>query len=258
MNAGPDTLVKVRGSASGSLAETTWSMVWPARPLIGSGCARTGGLSGPVTVISSVAAVTKVPSLATIPAFTAPWSASEGAKCTFPVAEPVPGLTVVTVMYAGPNDFENVIGSPSPSVAWRTWSAVVPPGRDIGAGWTMTGATPLMASARSEGACASVPPCARSAADDAASDFVAPATRRRERRARTTGIRAHIERPPVKCASFPDEGSSRRDGHRRSFPSEITRYPRKWNDCESVRDGPQERTEIPLLARRCQGKWGVG
>src|SRR5206468_7780720 len=56
-----------------------------------------------------------------------------------------------------------------------------------------------------------------------------------------------LEGPPLKCASFPDEGSSRRDGHRRSFPSEITRYPRKWNDCESVRDGPQERTEIPLL-----------
>ena len=97
MYAGPDTLKKDRGFQSGSVAVRVWSIVWPARPLIGDGWYRTGDPLG-VTVISSVKASERTPSLALIPPISVPWSAKAGARCTFPVAEPEPALSVVTVI----------------------------------------------------------------------------------------------------------------------------------------------------------------
>src|SRR5262245_19928135 len=53
-------------------------------------------------------------------------SENPGAKWMFPVAVPVPGDVVVTVMNVGPLVFENVSALPFGSVADRAWSAVAP------------------------------------------------------------------------------------------------------------------------------------
>jgi len=55
-----------------------------------------------------------------------PNSATPGARWMFPVAVPMPGEIVTTVMDVGPDTLEKVIGSPSASVALIAWSAVDP------------------------------------------------------------------------------------------------------------------------------------
>jgi hypothetical protein len=57
-----------------------------------------------VKLLPSLAA----PSLAETDTVAVPESEKPGARATFPVAVPVPGVVVVTVAYVGPDTFANV------------------------------------------------------------------------------------------------------------------------------------------------------
>jgi hypothetical protein len=57
-----------------------------------------------VKLLPSLAA----PSLADTDTVAVPESENPGARATFPVAVPVPGVVVVTVAYVGPDTFANV------------------------------------------------------------------------------------------------------------------------------------------------------
>src|SRR5206468_12714640 len=100
MYAGPDTLEKDRGFQSGSDAVRVWSIVSRARPLIGDGWSRTGDLLGVtgVTVISSVKVSERASSLASAPPESLTLSLHDALPISFPVAEPEPALSVVTVI----------------------------------------------------------------------------------------------------------------------------------------------------------------
>src|SRR6267154_5550726 len=66
------------------------------------------------------------PSFAATHTVAVPESEKPGARATFPVAVPVPGVVVVTVAYVGPDTFANVNGFPSGSVAESGLLAVAP------------------------------------------------------------------------------------------------------------------------------------
>src|SRR6266850_6793567 len=96
---------------------------------------KTGAFPVGVTLILNDFSSMSVPSLTrTVPVVLSTCDAV-GLSNTFPVAVPAPGLVVVTVMYAGPEPFEKVSGSPFGSVAWSVWFAVCPALTLIAAGW---------------------------------------------------------------------------------------------------------------------------
>src|SRR2546425_3034913 len=102
--------------------------------------AKVGGPGTLLTVIVSDFSSLKLPSLARTVAGAATASNDPGARWMFPVPVPVPGVTVVTVIYAGPATFENVRASPSGSVPVIAWSAVAPSSTVMFAGCANVGA----------------------------------------------------------------------------------------------------------------------
>src|SRR2546426_115234 len=94
-----------------------------------------------LTVIVSDLLSAAMPSLTATVATKVPEPAQSnaGARWMFPVAVPVPGLVVVTVMNAGPATIANVSGSPSGSLAVKVWTAVEPSFTVIFAGWERLG-----------------------------------------------------------------------------------------------------------------------
>src|SRR5207249_1783463 len=139
MNAGPDD-VNVIASPSGSVALIPWSAVAPAATDMFAIAANVGGPGTLLTVIVSDFSSLRLPSLARTVAWAVPASKNPGARWMLPVPVPVPGVTVVTVIYAGPATFENVRASPSGSVPVIAWSAVAPSSTVMIAGCAKVGA----------------------------------------------------------------------------------------------------------------------
>src|SRR6266850_399478 len=95
-----------------------------------TGCASTGGMlvwGTSMTVMVNARTRLKPPlvSAKRTLALAVPASENPGARWMLPVA-PVPGVGVVTLMYAGPDTFSSVSTSLSGSVLVRAWSAVAP------------------------------------------------------------------------------------------------------------------------------------
>src|SRR5882672_1834494 len=104
-----------------------------------SGWVRTGGRFTLFTVIERDWVVAANPSVARTVAPAIPASLKPGASWMVPVPVPVPALVVVTEAYEGPETRENVMASPSASVAVSTWFAVVPSSTVMLAGCASTG-----------------------------------------------------------------------------------------------------------------------
>src|SRR5689334_16578815 len=103
-----------------------WSEVPPCATDMFVGCASTGAWFTLFTVTVKLFPSLAEPSLAETDTVAVPESENPGARATFPVAVPVPGVVVVTVAYVGPDTFENVKGFPSGSVAESGLFAVAP------------------------------------------------------------------------------------------------------------------------------------
>src|SRR5689334_16706923 len=105
---GPDTFANVNASPSASVAES--GLLDRKSAVYGTiaGCASTGGRFTLFTVTVKDLPSLAAPSLAETDTVAVPESADPGARATFPVAVPVPGVVVVTVAYVGPDTFANV------------------------------------------------------------------------------------------------------------------------------------------------------
>src|SRR6266404_5336483 len=118
MNVGPVTLANVSAWPSASVAVMVWSEVVPCATDWLFGCANTGGWFTLFTVtVKLLPSLPPEPSVAETDTVAVPESEKPGARATFPVAVPVPGVVVVTVAYVGPDTLANVNGFPSGSVA---------------------------------------------------------------------------------------------------------------------------------------------
>src|SRR4029077_12572911 len=103
-----------------------WSEVVPCATDWLFGCASTGGWFTLFTVTLKLFPSLAAPSVTETDTVAVPESEKPGARATFPVAVPVPGVVVVTVAYVGPDTFENVNAWPSGSVAESGLLAVAP------------------------------------------------------------------------------------------------------------------------------------
>src|SRR5947208_8108707 len=130
---GPDIFQMSTRSPSGSVAMTFCSTTSPSKTVMSAGWLRIGGLFGIAwTTIVKEVCFSSAPSLAATAAPYLPFQFAGGTvRWMFPLAEPDPGLTVVTVIQAGPKTLEKVIGSPSASLANTDWSRVDPWGTKI-------------------------------------------------------------------------------------------------------------------------------
>jgi hypothetical protein len=107
---GPDTFANVSAFPSWSVAESGLLVVVPSFTVTLAGCAKTGAWFAPaVTVMVRDFVFVAVPSVALTDADEVPTvSVAPAARWMFPVAVPVPGVVVVTVMNVGPVTFANV------------------------------------------------------------------------------------------------------------------------------------------------------
>src|SRR5882762_11421941 len=104
-----------------------------------AGCASTGFWFTLLTVTVNDLPSDSEPSVALTDTVAVPASENPGAKATFPVAVPVPGVVVVTVAYVGPEILLNVNGLLSGSVAESGLLAVTPSFTVTFAGCASTG-----------------------------------------------------------------------------------------------------------------------
>src|SRR5262245_20423619 len=123
-NEGAATTERLTRSPSGSLAETP--EFWKAGTLstMFAGALIRGASLTEFTVIPKDFVSSETPSVTRTVPVAVPDIPEAGARVIVPVAVPVPGTVVATVMYVGPETFENCSGWPSPSVAVIVWTAV--------------------------------------------------------------------------------------------------------------------------------------